>query len=170
MIVLGLQMLGLLPRFGASWCRNPSLTACMTCLPEGGGRRIHTRRADFFLPCGFTQALQLYVLGKGSFATGAVTMLVFALGTLPALLSLSALSSFAKGDFQKAFPAVGRRGGDRARRAQYPVRAGLERASSGRRPLRRARHRGAGARHQMAASRSSRCGSWISRTSRPSSR
>jgi hypothetical protein len=57
----------------------------------------------FFLPCGFTQALQLYVLGKGSFTTGALTMLVFALGTLPALLSLSALSSFAKGGFQKRF-------------------------------------------------------------------
>jgi hypothetical protein len=57
----------------------------------------------FFLPCGFTQALQLYVLGKGSVTTGALTMLVFALGTLPALLSLSAVSSFAKGAFQKYF-------------------------------------------------------------------
>jgi hypothetical protein len=35
--------------------------------------------------------------------TGALTMLVFALGTLPALLSLSALSSFAQGAFQKHF-------------------------------------------------------------------
>jgi hypothetical protein len=37
--------------------------------------------STFFLPCGFTQALQLYVLAKGSFTTGALTMLAFALGT-----------------------------------------------------------------------------------------
>src|SRR5439155_8946981 len=59
--------------------------------------------ATFFLPCGFTQALQLYVLAKASFVTGALTMLAFSLGTLPALLSLSALSSFATGAFQKRF-------------------------------------------------------------------
>jgi hypothetical protein len=57
----------------------------------------------FFMPCGFTQALQLYVLSKGSFLTGMLTMGVFALGTLPALLSLSAILSFAKGKFQQYF-------------------------------------------------------------------
>jgi len=57
----------------------------------------------FFLPCGFTQALQLYVLASGDWKTGALTMLTFSLGTMPALLSLSAVSSFAKGVFQKHF-------------------------------------------------------------------
>jgi sulfite exporter TauE/SafE len=57
----------------------------------------------FFLPCGFTQALQLYVLAKGDVLTGGLILLAFALGTLPALLSLSALSSFAKGVFQRRF-------------------------------------------------------------------
>ena len=104
MIVLGLQMLGLLPRFGS------------VLVPRSVTERVHSLASrkvaggaftlgalTFFLPCGFTQALQLYVLGKGSFATGALIMLVFALGTLPALLSLSALSSFAKGAFQRHF-------------------------------------------------------------------
>jgi sulfite exporter TauE/SafE/copper chaperone CopZ len=104
MIVLGLQMLGLLPRVGRF------------LLPKSFGARVHALASTkvagdaftlgaltFFLPCGFTQALQLYVLGKGSFAFGALTMLVFALGTLPALLSLSALSSFARGGLQKRF-------------------------------------------------------------------
>jgi len=59
--------------------------------------------STFFLPCGFTQALQLYVLAKGSFTTGALTMLAFALGTLPALLSLSMASSFATGTYQRYF-------------------------------------------------------------------
>jgi len=51
----------------------------------------------FFLPCGFTQSLQLAALASGTFATGAVIMFVFALGTLPALLGISAVSSNAKG-------------------------------------------------------------------------
>lgn len=47
----------------------------------------------FFLPCGFTQSMQVYTLSTGSFVSGALTMLFFALGTLPvlALLSFGAL-------------------------------------------------------------------------------
>jgi sulfite exporter TauE/SafE len=50
--------------------------------------------ATFFLPCGFTQSMQAYTLTTGSFMTGGLTMLVFALGTLPmlAVLSFSAFS------------------------------------------------------------------------------
>lgn len=43
----------------------------------------------FFLPCGFTQSMQLYALSTGSFTQGALTMLVFALGTFPMLALLS---------------------------------------------------------------------------------
>jgi sulfite exporter TauE/SafE/copper chaperone CopZ len=106
MIVLGLQMLKLLPSLGMFLPRMPKLL----------GHKVHdlaTRDADggafilgaatFFLPCGFTQALQLYVLATGSFATGALTMLAFSLGTLPALLSLSAVSSLATGGVQRHF-------------------------------------------------------------------
>lgn len=59
--------------------------------------------STFFLPCGFTQALQLYVLGKGDFAVGALTMLAFSLGTLPSLAGIGAVSSFAKGKTQRHF-------------------------------------------------------------------
>jgi sulfite exporter TauE/SafE len=106
MILLGLQMLRLLP----------ALTRFLPTMPKSFGHFIHDLAerdanggafvlgaATFFLPCGFTQALQLYVLAKGSFATGALTMLAFSLGTLPALLSLSAVSSFASGNFQRHF-------------------------------------------------------------------
>lgn len=43
----------------------------------------------FFLPCGFTQSMQIYALSTGSFLQGALTMTVFALGTLPMLALLS---------------------------------------------------------------------------------
>lgn len=45
--------------------------------------------ATFFLPCGFTQAMQVAALSSGSFEAGAMLMLVFALGTLPVLALLS---------------------------------------------------------------------------------
>ena len=45
--------------------------------------------ATFFLPCGFTQSMQIAALGSGSFWSGMLIMLAFALGTLPMLLLLS---------------------------------------------------------------------------------
>ena len=49
--------------------------------------------ATFFLPCGFTQSMQLYALTTGTFFKGGLTMLSFALGTLP-VLALISFSSF----------------------------------------------------------------------------
>src|SRR5580704_3066578 len=106
MILLGLQMLKLLP----------ALTRFLPTMPKAVGHYIHDLAerdanggafvlgaATFFLPCGFTQALQLYVLAKASFTVGAMTMLAFSLGTLPALLSLSAVASLATGSLRRQF-------------------------------------------------------------------
>ncbi len=60
----------------------------------------------FFLPCGFTQSMQLYALTTGSFWQGAITMFMFALGTLPALVGIGALTSWSKGGFAKRFMKV----------------------------------------------------------------
>jgi sulfite exporter TauE/SafE/copper chaperone CopZ len=106
MIVLGLQMLKLFPSLGRLLPRMPKSLAHKVhdfAARETNDGAFVLGAMTFFLPCGFTQALQLYVLTKGSFATGALTMLAFALGTLPALISLSAISSFAKGAFQNRF-------------------------------------------------------------------
>ncbi len=106
MIILGFQLLYLFP-----WMRR-----FQPKMPKFLAHKIHDLSgkddrsapfllgvSTFFLPCGFTQALQLYVLAKGDVTTGALTMLAFSLGTLPALMSLSIISSFAKGVFQKYF-------------------------------------------------------------------
>jgi len=54
--------------------------------------------ATFFLPCGFTQSMQVQALSSGSFMSGLIIMLAFALGTLPMLLLLSfGSASFAHG-------------------------------------------------------------------------
>jgi hypothetical protein len=43
----------------------------------------------FFLPCGFTQSMQLAALSTGSFIQGSLIMFSFALGTLPVLVLIS---------------------------------------------------------------------------------
>jgi sulfite exporter TauE/SafE/copper chaperone CopZ len=106
MIVLGLQMLNLFPWLKRLQPRMPKFIAHrIHDLSEKDvkGGAFLLGASTFFLPCGFTQALQLYVLAKGSFTTGALTMLAFALGTLPALVSLSMVSSLATGTFQRYF-------------------------------------------------------------------
>ena len=59
--------------------------------------------STFFLPCGFTQAMQLFAMSSGSPLTGALTMGVFALGTAPGLLGIGGLTSVVKGNGAKLF-------------------------------------------------------------------
>jgi sulfite exporter TauE/SafE len=103
MVVLGLQMLKLIPPLGLLGARPLSHRLHAMSERKTAGGAFLLGGATFFLPCGFTQALQLYVLAQGSAETGALVMLAFSLGTLPALLSLSALSSFATGVVRRRF-------------------------------------------------------------------
>ena len=59
--------------------------------------------STFFLPCGFTQAMQLYAISTGSPLQGALTMGIFALGTAPGLLGVGGLTSLVKGESSKLF-------------------------------------------------------------------
>ncbi len=96
LLVLGINLLDVFP-----WAKRFQLT-----MPNSIGKRIHGLKdinhtltpllvgvATFFLPCGFTQSMQIYTLTTGSFWTGSLMMGAFALGTLPvlALLSFSSL-------------------------------------------------------------------------------
>ncbi len=60
----------------------------------------------FFLPCGFTQAMQLYAVSTGSFGRGALIMFLFALGTAPGLLGIGGVSSLFKGQRKRLFFAT----------------------------------------------------------------
>ena len=109
MILLGFQLLKLFPSLGRFQPKMPKFIArflyarLWRVMAEGKSKSTPFVLGGFtfFLPCGFTQALQLYVLTQGDWLTGALTMLMFSLGTLPALLSLSTVTSFAKGEGQK---------------------------------------------------------------------
>ena len=58
----------------------------------------------FFLPCGFTQSMQVSALSSGSFMGGFMIMFSFALGTLPVLALLSfGSASFAHSKYAPLF-------------------------------------------------------------------
>jgi sulfite exporter TauE/SafE len=96
MFVLGINLLDVFP-----WAKRlqPSMPKFLSKYALGVSKLNHTLTpllvgmATFFLPCGFTQSMQLYTLGTGSFFKGGLTMMTFALGTLP-VLALVSFSSF----------------------------------------------------------------------------
>lgn len=53
--------------------------------------------ATFFLPCGFTQAVQLYAFSTGSPQAAGAIMATFAIGTAPALLAIAGAPTLFKG-------------------------------------------------------------------------
>lgn len=57
----------------------------------------------YFLPCGFTQATQVYALGLGSPWQSALTMAVFAIGTAPAILLIGHLKGLLKSTIYQYF-------------------------------------------------------------------
>lgn len=112
LLVLGINLLDVFP-----W-----VDKLQPRFPEFLGNRVHGLKqlehtlapvlvgvATFFLPCGFTQSMQIYTLSTGSFWVGAITMFVFALGTLPvlALLSFSSLGVHKKAQSGVFFKSAG---------------------------------------------------------------
>ncbi len=92
MLALGINLLDVFP-----WAKSfqPSMPKFIARRAHGVTNLNHTLTpllvgiATFFLPCGFTQSMQIYTLGTGSFLKGGLTMLAFALGTLPVLAIIS---------------------------------------------------------------------------------
>ncbi len=103
MIVLGLQLTNIFPRLSSLSLTLPKgISKLLGISTHKDAAYSHKNAAlmgalTFFVPCGFTQAIQLYAMTTGSFMTGALTMAVFALGTAPGLLSLGGITSFVKG-------------------------------------------------------------------------
>ena len=109
MIILGIKLLNILPIFSSLTIRPPKFIAHQLHDAAGNTRAwapFFLGAGTFFLPCGFTQALQLYVLTRGDVGVGATTMLMFSLGTLPALIGLGAVTSFVKGRWQALVATV----------------------------------------------------------------
>ncbi len=85
-LILGLNLLGLTRgwvAFGGGMFKHFSGKAHSYLWP------ILIGIGTFFLPCGFTQSMQIYTLSTGNFLAWGLTMLSFALGTFPVLILLS---------------------------------------------------------------------------------
>ena len=97
MTILGARLTGLSPRI-AGWSPTVPLSLGRS-LGLGGtgtgrysdGRAASLGAASFFLPCGFTQAVQIFALSTGSPLLGAALLATFAVGTAPGLLALAGL-------------------------------------------------------------------------------
>ncbi|MCX7709129.1 MAG: sulfite exporter TauE/SafE family protein [Clostridia bacterium] len=99
MVIMGLNMLNIFP-----WLRklNPRM-------PRIFGNKIHNNNGKYgpfyvgllngLMPCGPLQAMQIYALGTGSFAVGALSMFMFSVGTVPLMFGFGAVSSFLSSKF-----------------------------------------------------------------------
>ena len=102
MVIMGISLLDIFPwskRLQISMPKFLSQKALNVQDRQGFLTPVLLGLVTFFLPCGFTQSMQIYSLGTGSFLNGALTMLFFALGTFPVL----GLISFASVKLSKTF-------------------------------------------------------------------
>lgn len=91
---------------------SPRLSSGGLALPPGVARALRLDRpreayrdrtalllgaGSFFLPCGFTQAVQVYALSTGSPVRAGAVMALFALGTTPGLLGLGGVTAAVRG-------------------------------------------------------------------------
>ena len=108
MFVLGLKMTEIFPRLSGGGLMLPKSISRLFGLHGEIKEYSHrnsfiTGALTFFLPCGFTQAIQVYAISTGSFHQGALIMFLFALGTMPGLLGIGGLTSVVKGVFARYF-------------------------------------------------------------------
>ncbi|MBR1931465.1 MAG: sulfite exporter TauE/SafE family protein, partial [Lachnospiraceae bacterium] len=100
MFLLALRMLGIF-----SWQLRRRDAASGKLFFRGRAARIKGRSLrvlsigllNGLMPCGPLQAMQIYALSTGSAWRGALVMFLFALGTVPLMLFVGALSSFLHG-------------------------------------------------------------------------
>ncbi len=109
MFLLGAQLIDIFPKLNQVNITLPKFISRALGIKEHSEKEYsHTNSMiggamTFFLPCGFTQAMQLFAISTGDPVKGAITMGVFALGTAPGLLGIGGLTSVVKGAFAKSF-------------------------------------------------------------------
>ncbi|HOS70566.1 MAG TPA: sulfite exporter TauE/SafE family protein [Bacillota bacterium] len=98
MIIMGLNMAGF-SAFRKFQIRLPQF-ACKA--KSRSGSPLIVGLLNGLMPCGPLQTMQLFALGTGSAAKGALAMFVFSIGTVPLMLTFGALSGLlSKGYTQK---------------------------------------------------------------------
>lgn len=107
--LLGLSILGLMPDISSFGLKLPrALSAPWDKLKKSDSpvAPLFLGALSFFLPCGFTQSMQVLAIASGSFWRGGLGMLFFALGTLPSLLALGVSTSWSRNKNTAIFSKV----------------------------------------------------------------
>jgi sulfite exporter TauE/SafE/copper chaperone CopZ/plastocyanin domain-containing protein len=95
MVVMGMNMLGFFPSLRRFTPRLPRFFAKKIDEQKAGGKNpLVIGLLNGLMPCGPLQAMQLYALSTGHPATGALSMFIFSMGTVPLMFALGAVSSF----------------------------------------------------------------------------
>ena len=98
MLLVGIQLSGIFPRIN-------TITIPSKLMDKIGIKRSRSGKysnkkvlilgaASFFLPCGFTQAMQIFAVSTGSPIAGALVMGLFAVGTSVGLMTAGGITSF----------------------------------------------------------------------------
>lgn len=109
MLLLGVQLTEIIPGISNFKITMPKQIAKLLGIQQKSTQEYSHKNSammgalTFFLPCGFTQAMQLFAISSGSPVIGALTMGTFAIGTAPGLLGLGGLTSVVKGAFARHF-------------------------------------------------------------------
>lgn len=103
MIGLGLNLLGI---FKNVFTLSPAIFTRFRKVENTALAPLLLGVGTFFLPCGFTQSMQVAALASGSLVQGALIMFVFSLGTFPMLALLSfGTASFSHSRYAKTLLA-----------------------------------------------------------------
>lgn len=109
MLWLGLNILGFVPNIGRIGIRMPLFLTSKWSNLEKSEHKLAPfllGGLTFFLPCGFTQSMQILALASGSFLSGALMLSIFALGTLPVLILLGITTSWTENKKMVVFKKV----------------------------------------------------------------
>ena len=93
MVIMGLNMLNLFPGLRRLIPRMPRIFSGKIDEQKKDRGPFFVGLLNGFMPCGPLQAMQLYALSTGDPLKGALSMLIFSLGTTPLMFGLGALSS-----------------------------------------------------------------------------
>lgn len=98
MVIMGFNMAG----FGIFKRFNIKMPWSFCSIKSKSRAPIIVGFLNGFLPCGPLQTMQLYALGTGSILKGALSMFVFAIGTVPLMLTFGMLTGFMSRSFTKS--------------------------------------------------------------------
>ncbi|MDR3311979.1 MAG: sulfite exporter TauE/SafE family protein [Spirochaetaceae bacterium] len=108
MVIMGLNMLGIFPSLRSLTPRLPRFFAKkIDAQKEKSRSPLIIGLLNGLMPCGPLQAMQIYALSTGSPVKGALSMLLFSLGTVPLMFALGAASSLLSKKFTRHVMTAG---------------------------------------------------------------